>query len=184
MIHPGLILKALGWQAVGTGMLAKYGMDRAKIRQNEKAIAAYYAPLYDWWDLYGSPEDETMSKINDACKLDGDSEWIDYVCRTVTPVNRYIEDFLKHPRWPTYKNHGYPMTMMYYACYGKAARVVMFGELEEVRQVPSGNLFSRQDPNVREQIVKLLDDYGLPDLFWYTERADQIIKRLDELSHK
>lgn len=129
--------------------------------------------------MYGSPEAETASKINDACKLDGDSEWIDYVCRTVTPVNRYIEDFLKHLRWPIYKNH-----VMYYACHGKAARVVMFGELEEIRQIPSGNLFCRQDPNVREQIVKLLDDYGLPDLFWYTERADGIIKRLDNLSHK
>lgn len=182
MIHAGLILKAITGQMIGAGALAKHGIDQARARQGERALAGYYAPLDRWWNMYGSPEAETQSKIYDACRAECDAEWIGYVCRTVTPVNAYVEDFLRHPEWTTYKNHGYPMTMLYYASMGKAARVVMFGSIKEVRRVPSGNLFSLQNPNVQEQIIKMLNDHDVPDIFWYTERVDKLMQRLNAMS--
>jgi len=183
MIHVGVILKALAWQAVGVGMLTKHGVDHARAKHAQTVTNRYYAPLDTWWAKYGSSVNDTSKKVLDACKLAYyDDSWIDYVRSVVTPDNEYIEDMLKNPRMPRYRNHGYPMTMIYYACLGQAANITRFGDLHPVRRVPSGNLFQQQEKPVQELIVKLLEERGVPELYWYTEDVDSIMKRLDELS--
>lgn len=186
MIHVGAILKALGWQAVGAGMLTKYAIDQASERKMYRSRNEYYKPMDDWWKLHGCDPGEAYTKTLQACKLDVHYDWIDYVCRTITPDNAYIEEMLRHHEWPKYRNHGEPMTMLYYALHGRAMQLnkPTTDDFGKIRNFPSLDVFGRQDKPVQDLVIKLMNEHGVTDLFWYTHGYKDIMRRLNELSRQ
>lgn len=178
MISPGLILRALGWQAVGAGMVAKNGYDKYKTRQSERQTASHYAPVDDWWATYGvsesecdrllssymrslghvdSPDvkDEVLGRLKERVKTD--DMYVNYLIRTGG------SDLAGQMR----------VIILYYASKGRAARL---NTRPENHFPMAGRLDTK--PGLKAVVLQLLKDNGVPDTHWYCESIAEQERRL------
>lgn len=183
MIHAGLVLATMAWSAVEAGKITYINTKRwqeqsARDRERRKQLE-FFAPLNQWWTQYGSNKEETERQYYRVSSDRYETPGVDMVRRLVTPQNAYIEGLLKTPT--KYPYRGYPYLMLYYACLGKAAWVRCTVTNDLACNIPSANLFYRQRSELQEAIVWLLEAKNVPDIYWYTEHSDDIIRRLQGL---
>lgn len=181
MISPGLILRALGWQAVGTGMVAKGLYDKHLSNQSERRTAAHYAPVDDWWARYGVPEAECDRFLTSYLKslrgLDGPevkNMVLGRLRECVKTDDSYVNGIIQRGGG----NLGEQMrvVILYYASKGRAARMATNPD----QHFPmAGNLSTR--PGLEKVVLQLLRDNGVPDVHWYCNSIADQEARLSEL---
>lgn len=181
MISVGLIFRALGWQAVGAGMLAKGGYDALKQNQSERRTRNHYAPVTEWWARYGVSEDEAYYfQCRYTRSLGGyDSpalkdQVLNRLRSCVHSDDRYVDDLLiSGGRDLRGRNL---VVIMYYASMGRAARVAPSPN----RYFPmAGKLDTK--PAVRDVVLQLLKDNGVPDTHWFCDSVAEQESRLSAM---
>ena len=172
-----LILSALGWQAVGAGMLGKRGYNKIQSARAQREYENYYAPVKRWWSRYGVSYAECLQfdnkyigdeefRVRVMSELRGSIETTDeYLLRLLS--KHYIKDVLERE---------YIMAL-YYASKGRAAR--MNGTNGTF---PSAGFFDSK-PGVKQAALKLLEDNGVPETYWFCETEAAQRRRLDEIAH-
>lgn len=169
MISVGVILAALGWQAVGAGMLAKGAIDRYASNQAYRRKLAYYAPVDEWWARYGVPDDESFRFLCAYARSIGhrDSpELKDSVLQRLRSCVRTEDGKVKYLLETGGKrqiDHHY-IIIMYYASMGRAAAT----EPHMNKRFPMAGALDLE-PEIKRITLQLLQDNGVPDVHWYCE---------------
>jgi hypothetical protein len=179
-IDVGLILRALGWQAVGAGMLAKRGYDNYRMNQSERQIKSHYAPVDEWWARYGVSAQECESLENrysrSISNIDGPevkNQVLERLRSKVKTDDYYVNSLLKSGGNKLYDYTA--VIVMYYASMGRAAR---FWGCD--MRFPMAGKFDIY-PELKKTIKQLFTDSGVPDVHWYCDSVAEQERRLSAM---
>ena len=177
-----LIMRALGWQAVGVGMAAKKGYDRHKANQSYRREQDHYATVDSWWQRYGVPESECDRFLSSYTRSKGgiDSpELKDKVLgqlrKKVVTDDRYTNYLIKEGG--TDLAGRMRVVILYYASMGKAAKI---GSWSMNKHFPMAGALDTK-PGLKKVVLQLLRENGVQDVHWYCESESEQENRLSAL---
>lgn len=164
-----LIMRALGWQVAGAGMLAKHGIDTAKRNQSYKKEQNHYAPMREWWDRYGVPRSECdrfeTAYMRSIGRVDGPelkNQVLERLRECVHTDDPYVNSLLR--TGGTDMVGQTRVVVMYYASMGRAAQ---FWVTADSRFPMAGSLDSK--PGLKAVVIQLMKDNGVRDTHWFLD---------------
>lgn len=172
-----LIMRALGWQAVGAGMLAKKGATKHQRAKEQRKYEDYCAPARNWWSKYGVSYMECLDFDKRYISDDAFRYSVMQKLReSIETTDPYLSNLLSRHYVSDVLGREYIMAL-YYASRGRAAR--MRGTSDTF---PSAGFFDSK-PAIKQAVIKLLKDNGVPETYWFCESEAEQRRRLDEIAH-
>lgn len=159
----GLIMKALGWQVVGAGMVAKSAYDTHKSNQAFRAKEQGYARAAEWWNRYGIGHMSSDNfAINYAKGINRDfvlAELREKIHTDIPYVNYLINT------GGTNCMERQDVCIIYQALHGRALRLDL-----DFQKFPMAGRFDYRHPEIKEFLYQLFRNAGVPDSDkWFVE---------------
>jgi len=160
----GLIMSALGWQAVGVGMAAKGAYDLHKSNQSYRAKERGYAPAAEWWDKYGMSRGASSDFIDEYLRGTYREMVLGELKAKVKTDVPYVKHLISTGGYDYLERQD--VCMLYQALHGRAMRLSAY----DLIKFPNAGRFDYRHPEIKEVFYELFRNAGVPDSEkWFCE---------------